>query len=104
MAEQLGRTARYYKYGSTVPGKRNTKRAKRARNKKKQYQKDYDATERQKKRRAELMRLNRQLGSKKGDGLDVSHQKDGSVKLEKASKNRGNKDNTIGDKKARGNG
>jgi hypothetical protein len=40
--------------------------------------------------RAMLGRLNRKMG-KEGDGKDVSHQKDGSVKLEKASKNRGRK-------------
>ena len=40
--------------------------------------------------RAMLGRLNRKMG-KEGDGKDVSHQKDGSVKLEKASNNRGRK-------------
>ena len=41
-------------------------------------------------KRAMLGRLNYKMG-KEGDGDDVSHQKDGSVKLEKASKNRGRK-------------
>tara|TARA_R100000329_G_C7443162_1_gene155808 strand:+ start:122 stop:349 length:228 start_codon:yes stop_codon:yes gene_type:complete len=41
-------------------------------------------------KRAMLGRLNYKMG-KEGDGKDVSHQKDGSVKLEKASKNRGRK-------------
>ncbi len=40
--------------------------------------------------RAMLGRLNYKMGEE-GDGKDVSHQKDGSVKLEKASKNRGRK-------------
>ncbi len=43
-----------------------------------------------KKKRATLGRLNYKMG-KEGDGKDVSHQPDGSVKLEKASKNRGRK-------------
>ena len=41
-------------------------------------------------KRAMLGRLNYKMGEE-GDGKDVSHQKDGSVKLEKASKNRGRK-------------
>ena len=41
-------------------------------------------------KRAMLGRLNYKMG-KEGDGKDVSHQKDGSVKLEKASRNRGRK-------------
>ena len=41
-------------------------------------------------KRAMLGRLNYKMG-KEGDGKDVSHQPDGSVKLEKASRNRGRK-------------
>lgn len=40
------------------------------------------------KKRVEANAFNRKNG-KKSDGLDASHQKDGSIKLEKASKNRG---------------
>lgn len=42
------------------------------------------------KKRRILEKLNDKMG-KEGDGKDVSHQPDGSVKLEKASKNRGRK-------------
>tara|TARA_S200002703_G_scaffold145096_1_gene139229 strand:+ start:123 stop:329 length:207 start_codon:yes stop_codon:yes gene_type:complete len=42
------------------------------------------------KKRRILEKLNDKMG-KEGDGKDVSHQSDGSVKLEKASKNRGRK-------------
>jgi len=40
--------------------------------------------------RSELVKKNREMG-KKGDGLDVSHQKGGKFILEKASKNRARK-------------
>ena len=46
---------------------------------------------------------NRQFGTYGNyDGLDVSHKKGGKIGLEKASKNRGSKSNTAGDRRARG--
>ena len=59
----------------------------KARKVKKKYQKKYDASPLQIKKRAKLVKLNRKKGTK-GDGLDISHKKDGSTVLERASKNR----------------
>jgi len=69
-------------------------------------QKKINATPEARKKRSELVKLNREsqktgLG-KVGDNKDVSHQKDGSTRLEEASKNRGNTSRTTGDRKARG--
>lgn len=99
------RTCKYYKTGSTVPGKRNTKRAQQARKKKKDYRVEYNKTEEATKKRSELVRLNREYQKKGlgkvGDGKDVSHKPGGKTTLESASKNRGGK-SMPGDKKARG--
>ena len=55
----------------------------------KSYQKKLDATPKQRKKRAALNAENRRRGTYgNGDGKDVSHKKDGSTTLEKASKNR----------------
>ena len=59
----------------------------KAKAKKAAYRKKYNKKPAEKRRRAKLMILNKRMG-KKGDGKDVSHKKDGSVFLEKASKNR----------------
>ena len=49
----------------------------------------YDKKPAQKKKRAALNRENRRRGTYgNGDGLDVSHKKNGKTVLEKASKNR----------------
>lgn len=99
------RTCKYYKTGSTVPGKRNTKRAQQARKKKKDYRTEYNKTEEATKKRSELVRLNREYQKKGlgkvGDGKDVSHKLGGKTTLEPASKNRGGK-TMPGDKRARG--
>ena len=55
----------------------------------KSYQKAYDSSELQIKKRASLNKENRKRGTYgNGDGKDVSHKKDGSTTLEIASKNR----------------
>jgi hypothetical protein len=55
----------------------------------KSYQKAYDSSELQIRKRANLNKENRKRGTYgNGDGKDVSHKKDGSTVLEKASKNR----------------
>ena len=55
----------------------------------KSYQKAYDSSELQIKKRTKLNKENRKRGTYgNGDGKDVSHKKDGSTVLEKASKNR----------------
>ena len=58
----------------------------------KSYQKRYDATSMQIKKRAALNKENRKRGTYgNGDGKDVSHKKNGKTFLEKASKNRARK-------------
>ena len=55
----------------------------------KSYQKAYDSSELQIRKRSSLNKENRKRGTYgNGDGKDVSHKKDGSTVLEKASKNR----------------
>jgi hypothetical protein len=55
----------------------------------KSYQKAYDSSELQIRKRATLNKENRKRGTYgNGDGKDVSHKKDGSTTLEIASKNR----------------
>ena len=55
----------------------------------KSYQKAYDSSQLQIRKRATLNKENRKRGTYgNGDGKDVSHKKDGSTVLEKASKNR----------------
>jgi len=58
----------------------------------KSYQKKYDASSMQIKKRTQLNKENRKRGTYgNGDGKDVSHRKNGSTFLEKASKNRARK-------------
>jgi hypothetical protein len=74
-----------------------------ARKKRLEYQADYNKRPDQLKKRIELNKINRdrgQYGDK--DGKDMSHQKNGRVIEESASKNRGSKSNSAGDVRARG--
>ena len=58
----------------------------------KTYQKKYDGTKLQIAKRAALNKENQKRGTYgNGDGKDVSHRKNGSTFLEKASKNRARK-------------
>jgi hypothetical protein len=60
-----------------------------AREKRLAYQKKYNRKSMQIKKRSELNKINRKAGTYgNGDGNDVSHKKDGSTFMEKASKNR----------------
>jgi hypothetical protein len=87
-----GRTAKYY---ASNP---------EARKKRLEYQKEYNKQDREVKKRVELNAENRKRGTYgNGDGLDVSHHKNG-IKLQKASVNRGSRNAMPGDKRARGNG
>ena len=71
------KTSEYYKKNPKARAKRLKQQAK------------YDAKPNQIKKRVELNRENRKRGTYgNGDGKDVSHKKDGSTVLEKASKNR----------------
>lgn len=87
-----GRTAKFYKDN---PDSRKKRLA---------YQADYNKQPREVKKRVELNAENRKLGTYgNGDGLDVSHTKNG-TRLQKASVNRGSRTAMAGDKRARGNG
>ena len=71
------KTSEYYKKNPKARAKRLKQQAR------------YDAKPNQIKKRVELNRENRKRGTYgNGDGKDVSHKKDGSTVLEKASKNR----------------
>ena len=74
-----------------------------ARKKRLEYQADYNKRPEQLKKRIELNKINRDRGQYgDGDSRDMSHQKNGRVIEESASKNRGSKSNSAGDKRARG--
>lgn len=61
----------------------------KAKKKKAEYQSKFNKSEKQRKNRAELNRENRRRGTYgNGDGMDVSHKKDGSTFLEKQTANR----------------
>lgn len=70
------KTAKYYKDNPE------------ARKRRLAQQKEYASSDKQKKYRAELNKANRKLGSKKGDNMDASHKKNGSISLEKREANR----------------
>ena len=60
-----------------------------ARKRRLKQQAKYNKKPKQKKKRAELNRINRKSGTYgNGDGKDVSHCKGGGTRMEKASKNR----------------
>jgi|TARA_R110000796_G_scaffold46659_2_gene112826 hypothetical protein len=87
----LGRTAQYYKDNPEARKKKNA------------YQKKYNKRPSEIKRRSELVKLNRKMGTYgNGDKKDVSHKSNGKVTLRPQSKNRGDTNDTKGDKKARG--
>lgn len=71
-------------------------------------QKEINRRPEERKKRAELVKLNREYQKKnlgaKGDGKDVSHKSGGRTVLEDASKNRSSKNNTAGDRRSRATG
>ena len=73
--------------------------------KKQDYQREYNKKPEQRKKRSELVQLNRESQkkgkSKVGDGKDIAHSASG-TRLQDASKNRGSKSAMPGDKRARG--
>jgi hypothetical protein len=86
-----GRTSQYYK---THP---------EARAKRLEYQSEYNKRADQLKKRIELNRENRKRGSYADhDGKDLAHHKSGRFTEKLASKNRGDKNDMAGDKRARG--
>lgn len=87
----LSRSAKYYRDNPEARAKKNA------------YQKNFNKKKSQSKSRVELNRLNRLFGTYgNGDKLDVSHRSGKKIRLESQSKNRGSKNNTPGDKRARG--
>lgn len=87
MAE-LSRTAKFYRDNP------------RSRKKRLKAQAAINRRPEERKRRSKLTMLNRKMGST-GDGLDVSHVGN-KIVLKPQSANRGDKDDTQGDKRARG--
>ena len=85
-----GRTAKYYAANPEAKKRHND------------YQKEYNKSADQVKKRVELNAINRKRGTYgNGDGLDASHTKSGVV-MKSASSNRGSKCAMPGDKRARG--
>jgi len=86
-----GRTSEYYKKNPEARAKRLA------------YQAKYNQRPEQLEKRIELNKINRDRGQYADkDGKDMSHKKNGRVVEESASKNRGSKSNTAGDRRARG--
>jgi hypothetical protein len=72
-----GRTAKYYAENSE------------ARKKRLEYQREYNKSDKEKKRRAELNKANRKAGTYgNGDNMDMSHTKDGKIVKENYRSNR----------------
>lgn len=87
----LGRTAKYY---ATHP---------EARKKHQDYQKTYQKSPDQVAKRVELNKYNRQHGTYgNGDGKDAAHHNGVITGYKKASANRGSKNDSAGDRRARG--
>ena len=73
----MKKTAKYYQENPKAKKKKN------------EYQSKFNKTDEQRKNRSELNRENRRRGTYgNGDGLDVSHKKNGKTFLEPQSKNR----------------
>jgi len=90
--KKLSRTARYYKYGTTVKGKRKPKNAKRARKVKSKKDKSVNKRASQRKKRSELASRNRKYDKKHGKSKRKGKDYDHAVKrYVKSSTNRGRK-------------
>ena len=86
----MKKTAKFYKDNPEAKAKKDA------------YQKKYNKKPSEVKKRVELNKINRDRGTYgNGDGMDMSHTKNGVVK-KKASVNRGSKSDSPGDKRARG--
>lgn len=81
---------------------RNYRKNKASYRKKLEYDKKFAKRPEQRKKRAKLVKINRDRGTYgNGDGLDASHTKNGVV-MKPASVNRASKSDMEGDKRARG--
>lgn len=75
----------------------------KARKKKLEYDKEFQKSPAQVKKRVELNKFNREKGTAgNGDGKDAAHKGGKIVGFKKASANRGSKSDSPGDKRARG--
>lgn len=87
----LSRTARYYRDNPKARKKRNA------------YQKKYNKKKSEIQRRIELNRINRQRGTYgNGDNRDASHTSSGRIVMRNQSRNRGDRNDRPGDRRARG--
>lgn len=81
---------------------RNYRKNKKSYAKKKAYDSKFGKKPEQRKKRAKLVKINRDKGTYgNGDKLDASHTKKGIV-MKPQSANRGDKDDMKGDKRSRG--
>lgn len=87
----LSRSAKYYRDNPEAREKKNA------------YQKEFNKKREQIRNRVELNRENRERDTYgNGDGMDVSHTASGEIILKPQSKNRGDKNDRPGDRRARG--
>jgi hypothetical protein len=101
----MKRTARYYKYGSTVPGKSNPSAAARAKRKKAATDEEVHSRPDVRKRKVESARA-RRAAKRRGvnvEGKDMAHTANG-IRPKDSSSNRGSKSDAPGDKRARARG
>jgi hypothetical protein len=101
----MKRTARYYKYGSTVPGKSNPQAAARAKRKKTATDKEVHAQPEVAKKKVESAKA-RRAAKRRGvnlAGKDMAHTASG-IRPKSASANRGSTGDSPGDRRARAKG
>jgi hypothetical protein len=67
-----------------------------------EYQAEFNKKPSQVKKRVELNKYNRKHKSRKGDGMDASHLGNRIIGFSSASRNRGDRNNSAGDRRARG--
>ena len=91
------------KYRNNVVGKNTRPGSNLATGRNYDYDKEYQSSPEQKKKRSERNRLRKFLRLKVGDERDASHTKNG-VRAKHRSKNRGSKSDMPGDVAARGGG
>lgn len=99
----LGRTARYYKNGTTIKGKSKPANSKRAKAVKKKKDTEVNARPEQRAKRSELVTERRKRGIYGKGGKDLAHTSNG-IKAKDSSENRGSKSDSPGDKRARAKG
>jgi hypothetical protein len=87
----LSRSAKYYRDNPEARKRKNA------------YQKEFNKKREQIRNRVELNRENRERGTYgNGDGMDISHTASGDIILRPQSQNRGDNNDSPGDRRARG--